>query len=384
MSKVVIGRRELLRHRFVRQGLAVEPGSLGSVVDVTVLDLGIQDTGPDGHGWALAIRGAPTDLTTSGDDLVLAWTLRGAPHAYRRSDLDVVAVATAPFSEAVAVKRIFDAAKPLKAAGIEVIDALRQVAEAQRSLVTGRMVKGDLSSALTSRMAEPFRRFCRPCGAIHLYEQSFRLAALQAGLVLEPGTSPPVLSRLEGVEPSFFYRLGTEAEPRVDVVRDVLRFSPGSTMRDATAVIDGAARDVKARWPEDAMPLEVVDVAGTGARFVLAEDAEVLGDEAPMDDRTVRLLGPFDLYLQLRDRELLVPDEAHRKDLWRTLGRPGAVVADGEIIGTWRPRSEGKAFSMEIDPWITLSKADHARVEVEAERLAAFRGKPLKAVTTVH
>lgn len=27
--------------------------------------------------------------------------------------------------------------------------------------------------------------------------------------------------------------------------------------------------------------------------------------------------------------------------LWRMLGRPGAVVADGEILGTWRPRASG-------------------------------------------
>ena len=48
--------------------------------DAAVLDLGVQDTGPDGAGWALAVRGARPPA----DDLVLAWSLRGAPHHYRR------------------------------------------------------------------------------------------------------------------------------------------------------------------------------------------------------------------------------------------------------------------------------------------------------------
>jgi len=80
--------------------------------DAAVLDLGVQDTGPDGAAWALAIRGAAVPV----EDLALAWTLRGAPHFYRRQEIAAVATATAPWSDADAAKRIFDAARPLKAA----------------------------------------------------------------------------------------------------------------------------------------------------------------------------------------------------------------------------------------------------------------------------
>ena len=64
---------------------------------------------------------------------------------------------------------------------------------------------------------------------------------------------------------------------------------------------------------------------------VLADDAAAL-HRAP-EATGVRLLGPFDLFLQGRDRELVVPDEAARKDLWRTLGRPGGVLDGHEVVG---------------------------------------------------
>jgi hypothetical protein len=88
----------------------------------------------------------------------------------------------------------------------------------------------------------------------------------------------------------------------------------------------------------------------------------------------VRLVGPYDPYLQLRDRDLLVADEARRKDLWRVLGRPGAVVADGEIVGTWRPRASGRRLTVRLKPWGPLAARDRALVREQAERLADHRG----------
>ena len=63
-----------------------------------------------------------------GDDLALVWSVRGAPHAYRRRDLPAVEAALRPYSPADAAKRIFDASKPLAAAGIPADEALASVA----------------------------------------------------------------------------------------------------------------------------------------------------------------------------------------------------------------------------------------------------------------
>src|SRR5829696_4163245 len=191
-------RRQVLGFRVRAQQLDRDAGTLA---DTAVLDLGAQDTGPDGGLWALAVRGVDVSALDD-DELSTAWTIRGAPHVHRRSDLPAVAAATAPFSDADAGKRIYDAAKPLKAAGIPNLAALDTVAAAMRSIVTAPMVKGELSTRLTAVMDPPYVRPCVPCNAVHLWEMPFRLAALRAGLELQPGTSPPVLQPVPGLTPA--------------------------------------------------------------------------------------------------------------------------------------------------------------------------------------
>jgi hypothetical protein len=392
-AAVAVDRRQVLRFRFAQHELDVEPGSRRRASDVAVLDAGVQDTGPDGARWALVVRGAPEPGPEPGwagggyEELALAWTLRGAPHAYRRSELAAVAVATAPWSEADAAKRIFDAAKSYKAAGIPVLDALRTVAGEERRIVQRPTVKGELSTELTARLEEPYLRFCRPCNATHVFEQPFRIAALQAGLVLEPATSPPVLRRAEGLAPPMYEHLAGDAEPAFDVLRNHLRFFGPARVKDAAGFVDAPSKDVKGHWPEEVVPVQVRDDAGSGPRaeprWLLAEhlDALTAGAGRRSRARTIRLLGPFDPYLQLRDRELLVPDADRRKAMWPVLGRPGAVVADGEVVGAWRPKAAGRKLTLRLDLWDDLQPEERAAVGHEAERLAAFRGVGLAAIT---
>jgi len=360
-------RDRVLAHRLRAHGLDVETprGSPG------VLDLGVQDTGSDGARWALAVRGVDR-ADVDADTHVLLWTLRGAPHLYRRTDLPSIAAAVAPFSDADAGKRIFDASKPLKAAGIGNLAALDAVAAAMREVVVKPMVKGEVSTALASMLGEPYLRFCRSCNATHLYEMPFRLAAVRAGVELQPGTSPPVLQRI----PRF--KAAQRPNPANDVVRGYLRLFGPATPKQAAEFIDAPVKDVKARWPEDAVPVDVTVDSEDGRRgeqrWLLQDDLEpALG--AAVDDATqVRLLGPFDPYLQVRDRQLLVHDSARAKELWPTLGRPGAVLVGSEIAGTWRPRASGRKLRVVVRMWGDVPKAVWRRVEEQAERLAAFRG----------
>jgi hypothetical protein len=379
MTTPTVSADAVRRFRFVRHQLDRDPAKGGKGGDVALLDYGVQDTGPDGAAWALSIRGAGPPV----EDLVYAWTIRGAPHAYRRTEVAAIAVATAPLSEIDAGKRIFDANKPLKAAGIPALDALRTIAGHQRKIVRRPTVKGEVSSRLTEVVDEPYLRSCRPCNAVHIYENPFRIAALQAGLELEPGTSPPVLLRVKGLKPPMYRRLGDEAEPRFDVVRNYLRFYGPARIRDAAEFLDARQADVEQAWPADAVEVRVKgEAASTGRaqrRFILAEDAEALSGDSGAA-RTLRLLGPYDPYLQLRDRTVLVTDEKRRKALWPVIGRPGAVVAGGDVLALWRPRTSGQRLRLAVEPWTRLTKPVRTALEEQAERLAVHRGVTLAAL----
>ena len=334
----------------------------GSLAQTAILDLGVQNTGPDGGAWALALRGAKADEK----DLVLLWTLRAAPHLYRRGDVGQVALAVEPYSEADAGKRIFDASKPLKAAGIANLDALDEVAKQMRAIVTRPTAKGDVSTRLATVMSEPYLRYCRACQATHLYEQPFRMAAVRAGLELQLNTSPPVLQRIAG------FKKAVRPSERFDVVRGYLRLLGPATPRQVAEFLDAPLKDVQARWPEDVVEVTV----GREKRSILAADEAALEADSPV----TRLLGPYDLFLQARDRSTMVPDAAHAKELWPVLGRPGAVLVDGELVGSWRPRQSGKSLRVAVRPWRKLSAAVHKGVTEQAERLAAYRGVSLGGV----
>lgn len=347
-------RDQVLRFRHHAQGLAGD----GPADDAAILDVGVQDTGTEGARWALLLRGC----TLPDTDLLYAWTLRGAPHAYRRREAAAVATATAPMDEADAAKRVFDAARPLQAAGIPVLDALDEIAGHMRAIVRRPTVKGEVSRDLTGRVDEPFLRHCRPCDAIHLYEQPFRLSALRAGLELEPGTSPPVLRRIPG-----WRGAARRVPPHLDPVRTVLRFLGPATPKQVASFLDAPVKVVAAHWPEDVAEVEVEGEP----RACLEDDVHTLTSPPPAEG--VRLLGAFDLFLQCRDRDLVVPDDASRKELWRTLGRPGAVLVGHEVTGTWRPRATGGRLRLAVQPW--GGRRRPAGLDDEAERLAAFRGQ---------
>jgi hypothetical protein len=379
-------RRQVLRFRMQAQQLQPPPEATARPAEPAVLDLGLQDTGPIGALWALAGRGADVTAAAFPDELSLVWTIRGAPHVHRRSDLPAVSEAVRPYSHPDAARRIIGAAAPLKDAGIPAGEAMAVVGAAMRDVVRGPTVKGTVSGALTPRLDPPYVRWCEPCGATHVYEMPFRLAALHAGLELEAGTSPPVLrpipewdtERLEALR-SLPQAEGEEpsgAPPRLDLVRGYLHLLGPATDADVAGYLEASPRDVAVRWArlEKGGALVEADVDGRSG-WLLEEDAHLLATE-PASEPVVHLLGPFDPFLQARDRELLVPDRAHRKALWPTLGRPGAVLHEGEVVGTWRPRTKGRRLTVEVERWTSWTRSVKDGVAEQVERLGTFRGLP--------
>ena len=103
-----------------------------------------------------------------------------------------------------------------------------------------------------------------------------------------------------------------------------------------------------------------------GASWILTSD-EVTLRAAPGPAASVRLLPSGDAYflLQGRDRELLVARDSFRRALWTPRVWPGALLVDGEIVGTWR-RGVG---IVSIQHWRRLSRTEREAVEAEAASL---------------
>ncbi|HEX6844745.1 MAG TPA: crosslink repair DNA glycosylase YcaQ family protein, partial [Actinomycetota bacterium] len=117
----------------------------------------------------------------------------------------------------------------------------------------------------------------------------------------------------------------------------------------------------------DALGSELTPVrTPIGGGWILARDEPAFraptGPAAP-----ARLLPSGDAYFLLQgdDRALLVPDPGRRERLWTSRVWPGALLVDGEVIGTWR-RAEG---TVTVTPWGRLSRTTRDAVEAEAASL---------------
>jgi len=103
-----------------------------------------------------------------------------------------------------------------------------------------------------------------------------------------------------------------------------------------------------------------------GDSWILTSDEPTLR-AGPRPVASARLLPSGDTYFLLQggDRELLVADASRRRALWTPRVWPGAVLLDGEIVGTWR-RAVG---TVTIRTWRRLTRAARDAVEVEAASL---------------
>lgn len=87
----------------------------------------------------------------------------------------------------------------------------------------------------------------------------------------------------------------------------------------------------------------------------------------------MRFLPPRDPYTQMRDRETIIAKKHHR-EVWRSVGEPGAVLADGQIAGTWRPRKSGRTLTLTLAMFQSLTTDLRRQLREEADHVAELRG----------
>ncbi len=284
---------------------------------------------------------------------------------HRRADLDAVAAALYPLSEPDAAARINETGPSVHRAGIAAMEQYELAVRSMRAVVTKAMGKGAASTAVTAKLPPPMRRACRSCGTSHISDSAMRASFLPAGLELQPDTSPPVLQRRPKAKRA-------SAPDRAALRRFVLAYLTllgPATDADVADYLGVRRADLEQSWPSDKLVAVTV-----GKRECWLPERQRASLDTPDEPDVVRLLGPFDPFLQARDRDVLVPDKSVHKALWPVLGRPGAVLADGEVAGTWRTRSAGGKLTITVDAFARLPEHVWQQIEAEAERVAAVRG----------
>lgn len=322
-------RSQVIAYRALRHGFGPEPP------DPALLDLGVQDTPAGSAALALSARGLGSD------GLTMVWSFRGAPHLHRTADLKPLAAALLPRSDADAAARLAALGPALRKAGLSAVDAIRTTAAAVAGALDGEVPKGDLSAAVTRRVPEAYSAWCRGCGSTHVNDQLLRLAALPGGARIV-GSAPLTFARIPR------WRVPARPAGTERLLQAYATLHGPCAATDAAGYLGTTASAVRDLWPAVTQP----EVAGDPGSFT-------------------RLLAPSDPYLQMRDRALLVPDPAHRKALWTVLAGPGAVVVDGEVVGTWRARAAKKALRITVTPWRRFRRDG---IDAEAARVAAVRG----------
>jgi Winged helix DNA-binding domain len=165
---------------------------------------------------------------------------------------------------------------------------------------------------------------------------------------------------------------------RTEFARRYLRCFGPSTNEQLGDWAGIAPGDAARTWRLVEDQLIEIDVEGA-RRWVHRDDLDAL--EAAETPTGVRLLPTHDVYVTQRDRELLFLDAGHRSRVFLKSRVPSVmatVLADGELVGTWRKQRKGKRTLVTVEPFARLSARTTKAVEAEAERLSRFYGRPVE------
>ncbi|MBB2945239.1 hypothetical protein FB565_004972 [Actinoplanes lutulentus] len=362
---ISVDRVQVMAYRVAAQGLTERAAARPA--DLPVLDLGIQQYSPDSTQIALTARSSadPAD-----DRLLVVWAARGAPHLHRRADLPALVRQLWPLTDADAASRVKSAQIPgAQALGIR---AFTVTAEALRDVVTAPIPRGEASTEVSRRVPVELTFECRPCQARHVSGNVWQQAGLAGGVEILSRGKDAQLGPIDNAPP---LPAATEGVDRL--IETYLRFLGPAGPAEVAKYLGSSTTEIRKVWPSSGL----VEVSVDGRKAWLPEaEVPALESAAPVDG--VRWLPGMDPLLQARDRDLLLPERAAQKEVWRPLGNPGVLLVDGEIAGVWRARMAGrKRVDLTVSPFGELSAAQRKRVEEEAPEVARARGVPEAVVT---
>ncbi len=357
---VSVERERWLGYRWGHHGFA---GHLTGEALSDVLLLGLQGSRQSSGEQALSPRVARIGSTTIADaitpdgPLVSIWSVRGAPHAHRSSQLDLIRDALAPLSS--------------DEGGARFVAAVHEVADVMSKIVTSKIAKGELSREVVDSIPASLVQHCERCQARHVSDRLFRAAGREAQLVIGPEENrstmlhPPPQVEQEQVE-----------RPREHFLRTYLRVNGPTSRTQYRDWQEAGSAGIGDLW--DTLGEELVRVQVDGKRLDLPESL-VDSVQHAEPAKGVALVPPNDPYLRQCDRALLVPQSSRRKEVFKALSGPGALLVDGEVAGIWRYRRSDAEVS--IETFDKLSSVHTIAAECGAVAMAASTGDGEPTIT---
>lgn len=379
-------RREVIAFRLAAHGLAERSDEHG-LLD-TAGRCGIQNSPPGSALLALHARTrnvTPERMTEAVEEsrsLLQSWSMRGSPFFFPVVDAPVFTTGVLPPTEEAMRHFVLGVGPAVDALGMSLSEAVELTgAEVGDVLAGRRLTVGVLGAEIAERIARTMPRSRRRVweregpyapgqplgeGVVHF---CLRILTLRGVICFAPraGNAAPFVLVDEW--------LGRPIPPvdpqtaRAELLRRYLRCYGPSTRGDFAAWLGIRAGDAGPWWGpiED----ELTSVEFGRRSWMLAGDLDTLRS-APMPTG-VRLLPPGDPYTQLRDRGA-IGDEGLHRGVWKTVGGPGTVLVDGEIVGTWRPHKTGRRLTVTIAAFRALPEHAMKRIRAEAEQIAPLRG----------
>lgn len=351
--------------------------------------IGFQNSPPG--AWEQAVFNRIADITAAElramlekqKSLLQAWSFRGAPAVFPMQDAAV-------FLNALVAEKnegpwIYTAGlvPSLPQLGIDYTTLLTVVGQATKAVLADKTItgKGQLDAAIAEAVAADL-----PAAKQAAWQQPSPYGAKQTlgeaavSFMLRPASFQGlvVFGKRAGQSPTFTspQHWGVDWPQQSAAAQELVRryvHAYGPTNRqEFTKWLGCSTAQGQRLWALIAGEATAVDAGSV----LTADLSEFQKTATPAG--TLRLLGPHDPYLDANGRDLLLPDKKLQRKVWRTVGNPGAVLLDGQIVGVWRQRKQGKQLSMTVDSFRPLTGELKQKITEQAEMYAVFLKMALK------
>lgn len=377
---------QVLAFRLDSHNLAARqpPGSLLKAAGAC----GVQNTPPGSTALSLHARvdgltPADVDRAMEADRTLLqTFSLRGATYAFPTADAAVFTLGVLPQDEESLRFFIIGASPAFDNVGMSAAEAVKRTSGALFEALDGRaMPKKELALELADRVSRQLSSrqlsawkspsWYAPCQLLGEAVVRFCLyiIALEGSFCFATRHNAATYIRtdqwLDAPLPEADLR-----RAQAELVRRYLScYGPSTSAHFAEWAGVSPAQAAHA-WRLLEEELIEVDFEGRNAWMLQRDLPRLMSPHMP---EGVRFLPPHDPYLQLRDRATLIPDKALQHRVWRSVGNPGVVLVDGQLIATWRPMKKDALLRVAVELFAPAPEKICREIEAEARTLAPYR-----------